>query len=198
MGGCVDKVWLGCSVLFFFVTVSPLSERSGCLSGGDIFLEETKMKNLTLTLMGLTVLSMGCKKDCDTADTNCDTGSADADADADAATFAVTWGSSSVDAVVTNADMTNGYFFGMAETGAGATGWYGEDCQDDTDGAICHDFYDELFLACVTTIEEVEANVATLHCAAESDTSWAFWGFDGTSYEDLVSTGGDDPSYFGG
>ena len=162
------------------------------------------MKNLTLTLtlMGLTALTMGCKKDCDTADTSCDTGSeadadADSDSDADAdSTYSVTWGADSIDAAVTNADMENGYYLGLAETGAGTSGWYGEDCQGDE--SICHEFYDTWSVACASSPADVEQNVASLHCAVEDGTTWAIWGFGDGDYEDLVASGGDDPSHFGG
>ena len=163
------------------------------------------MKNLTLVLMGLTALSMGCKDDCDTGDTGADCKAeddhADHDHDADAdegpppeATFSVTWGADSIDAAVTNADMDAGYYFSLAQTGAGDAGWYGEDC---ITGA-CHELYDSLSLACVDTIDAVAASATTLHCDHEATTSWAFWGIgaDGETYDDIVATGGENPGWF--
>jgi hypothetical protein len=154
------------------------------------------MKHLTLTLLGFTAVSIGCaKNDCDDTGVACDTGAeADLDEGDPEATFSVTWTGSSVDLEVTNADMELGYFFSLAETGAGETGWYGEDCL--AADSICHDLYDTLSLACATSPDEVEKNIATLHCSVESNTTWAFWG--GDDYETVVASGGDDPSYFGG
>jgi hypothetical protein len=159
------------------------------------------MKNFTLGLMGLTALSMGCAdKDCgDTAGVGCDTGAEEADADADAdATFAVTFSDTGVSVAVTNADMVGGYFFGMAETGAGDAGWYGEDCV--TDGSICHDLYDSLSLTTVGAIGDIVANSTTLHSAAiESAVTYAFWGLDDADeYTDMVNCGGNDCAYYGG
>ena len=153
------------------------------------FLEETKMKNITLTLMGLVAFSMGCKKDCDTGD-GCDTGFDEVEPEA---AFSMTWGADNVVAAVANGDEA-GYFFGFAETGAGTTGWYGEDCM--SADSICHEVIASTTLACASGIDGVLASSATLHCGVEAATSWAFWG--GADWATLLAAGGDDASYFGG
>ena len=119
-------------------------------------------------------------------------GDVDADADGDAS-FSITWGADNVVAAVVNGDLY-GYFFGLAETGAGTTGWYGEDCL--SADSICHEVIDTTTLACASGVDEVWASNATLHCGVEYDTSWAFWG--GADWDTLMAAGGDDASYFGG
>ena len=105
----------------------------------------------------------------------------------------MTWAAASIDAAVTNADMDNGYYFSLAQTGAGDAGWYGEDC---VTGA-CHELYDSLSLECVDTVDAVVASETTLHCDHEATTSWAFWGIgaDGQTYDDKVASGGENPDY---
>ena len=96
---------------------------------------------------------------------------------------------------VTNADMVNGYFFGMAETGAGDAGWYGEDCL--SDGSICHELYDSLYLTAVFSVGDVSSSSTTLLAAYESTVTYAFWGLDDDgSYDDMVNCGGDDCGYY--
>ena len=87
----------------------------------------------------------------------------------------------------------DGYYFSLAQTGAGESGWYGEDCLGED--SVCHEIAsDMLSLACVAAVGDVEASVATLHCDHEATTTWAFWG--GEGWETVVASGGDDPSYF--
>ena len=93
------------------------------------------MKNLTLTLLGMTALTMGCKdKDCADTAGGCDTGAGDVAE----ASFNIAWtdDGNTLEASVSNPHV-DGYFLGLAETGSGANGWYGEDCI--SDDAICHD-----------------------------------------------------------
>jgi len=144
--------------------------------------------------------------DCkDTGLGNCDTGveadadadaDVDADADADAgndATFSVTWTGSSIDAAVTN-HHADGYYLGLAETGAGAYGWYGEDA---IAGDALHDLLDILSLDCVSTIAEVVSNSTTLLCSDESTTTYAFFGNEnGDDWGSVSFCGGDDCSYY--
>ena len=101
----------------------------------------------------------------------------------------MTWGAASIDAAVTNADMDNGYYLSLAQTGAGDAGWYGEDC---ITGA-CHELYDSLSLACVDTVDAVVASATTLHCDHEATTSWAFWGIGSGEYDEVVASGGENP-----
>ena len=101
----------------------------------------------------------------------------------------MTWTGTSIDAAAPADE--NGYFFSLAETGAGASGWYGEDCSED---AVCHEIaVDSVSLACVTAVGDVAASSTTLHCGVESGTSWAFWG--GEGWSTIVSQGGENPEY---
>jgi len=117
--------------------------------------------------------------------------------DEEAAAFSVTFSDTGVYVSVTNADMVGGYFFGMAQTGAGDAGWYGEDCV--SSGSICHELYDTLSLAAVGAVGDVVANSTTLHSAAiESAVTYAFWGLGSSGdYNEVVYCGGDDCGYYG-
>ncbi len=73
------------------------------------------MKNLTLTLLGMTALTMGCKdKDCADTAGGCDTGAGDVAE----ASFNIAWtdDGNTLEASVSNPH-EDGYFLGLAETG---------------------------------------------------------------------------------
>jgi hypothetical protein len=85
-----------------------------------------------------------CESDADTdsdsdSDSDSDTDSdTDADSDADR-DFTVTWYDNEVQIHV--AGPTSGFDFGMADTGNGSSGWYGEDCLYGTGSyQMCHSF----------------------------------------------------------
>jgi hypothetical protein len=149
----------------------------------------------------------------DTAAGGCDTGveadpddddTFDADYDCDCdydydydydydTTFSVTWTGSSIDATVTDRH-PDGYYFGLAETGLGYEGWFGE---DGISGSVLHELYNSLSLGCVAATDEVIGSSTTLLCDSEATTTYAFFGNENDDYWGSVSfCGGDDCSYY--
>jgi hypothetical protein len=119
---------------------------------------------------------------------------ADGDVDADAdATFSVTWTGFSIDAAVTNPHV-DGYYLGLAETGGGAYGWYGE---DGITGPDLHELFDSLALGCVSSTDDVVGSSTTLLCDSEATTTYAFFGNENEDNWNSVSfCGGHDCSYY--
>jgi hypothetical protein len=159
------------------------------------------MKNLTLTLMGMTALAMGCKdKDCADTAGGCDTG-----AGMEEASFNIAWtdDGSTLEVSVSNPHV-DGYFLGLAETGSGANGWYGEDCEGDT--SICHDMgsSNSLSLSSVHPdvggggLDDVVAGSTTLmHVGLWAGVTYAFFSNEGDGdYANVAHSGGDDTSYY--
>ena len=154
------------------------------------------MKNLTLTLLGMTALTMGCKdKDCADTAGGCDTGAGDVAE----ASFNIAWtdDGSTLDASVSNPHV-GGYFLGLAETGSGASGWYGEDCVGED--SQCHDMgaNDSLSLTSVDSISAVSPGNTTLFSAGLwAGVTYVFFSNEGdTDYNTVAHVGGDDPSYY--
>lgn len=162
------------------------------------------MKNLTLTLMGMTAFAIGCKdKNCADTAGGCDTG------DYGEASFNIAWTDvgSTLEVSVSNPD-SGGYFLGMAETGSGGLGWYGEDCV--SDDAICHDMGDSSSLTLTSVHPEISGMTGLAAQAAVEDGSttlfhvglWAgvtyafFSNEGGTGYETVAHTSGDDTSFY--
>ena len=114
-------------------------------------------------------------------------------------TFNIAWtdDGNTLEASVSNAHL-DGYFLGLAETGSGAEGWYGEDCI--SDDAICHDMGADSSLALtgVSSIPEVVAGSTTLfNSGLWAGVTCAFFSNEGdTNYETLANVGGDDASYY--
>jgi len=159
------------------------------------------MKNLTLSLIGMTALAMGCKdKDCADTAGGCDTG-----ADVAEATFNIAWTAdqTTLEASVSNPDV-DGYFLGLAETGSGDDGWYGEDCV--SEDAICHDMGAGSSIALTSVhpdqdgagLDAVVAGSTTLlHGGLWAGVTYVFFSNEGdTTYETVANVGGDDPSYY--
>ena len=160
------------------------------------------MKNLTLTLLGMTALAMGCKdKDCADTAGGCDTGAGDVAE----ASFNIAWADSgnTLEASVSNPHV-GGYFLGLAETGSGADGWYGEDCVGED--SQCHDMgaNDSLSLTSVhpdvggAGVGAVAPGSTTLfHSGIWSGVTYVFFSNEGeTDYNTVANVGGDDPSYY--
>jgi hypothetical protein len=154
------------------------------------------MKNLTLTLMGMTALAMGCKdKDCADTAGGCDTG---AEMEEEAS-FNIAWtdGASTLEASVSNPHV-DGYFLGLAETGSGDSGWYGEDCV--SDDAQCHDMgaSSTLSLESVSAIADVVPGSTTLFSTGLwAGVTYAFFSNEGAGdYDNVAHSGGDDTSYY--
>ena len=162
------------------------------------------MKNLTLTLIGMTALTVGCKdKNCADTAGGCDTGS---------------WGEESFNIAWTDVGNTlevsvsnpheGGYFLGLAETGSGSLGWYGEDCV--SDDAICHDLGSTNSASLTSVHPEVSGMTPAAARAAVADGSttlfhvglwagvtYAFFSNEGdTGYETVAYASGDDSSYY--
>ena len=160
------------------------------------------MKNLTLILVGAAAFATGCQ-DNDCADTagGCDTGAGEVAE----ASFNIAWtdDGNTLEASVSNPHL-DGYFLGMAETGSGDLGWYGEDCIGDD--AECHDMgvADTLSLTSVHPdvggggIDAVVPGSTTLFYAGLwAGVTYAFFSDEGdTNYETVAHSGGDDPSYY--
>jgi hypothetical protein len=162
------------------------------------------MKNLTLTLMGMTALAMGCKdKNCADTAGGCDTGMGGE------ASFNLAWTDvgSTLEVSVSNPDV-DGYFLGLAETGSGGLGWYGEDCV--SDDAICHDMGEGSVLSLSSVHPEVSglsasasraavvAGSTTLfHVGLWAGVTYVFFSDEGnTGYETVAHSGGDDSSFY--
>ncbi len=118
----------------------------------------------------------------------------DADADADAPDPVVTWDASGLDLTLTGG--SGSYDFGMAETGAGAGGWYGEDCLDGDGGyVICHSAAAtgvrlnrvsekfEVVSGQTTLLDENQAPKITYYLGDDAGNCWV-WGDDITYYQD--------------
>lgn len=89
-------------------------------------------------------------------------------------------------------------WFGMAETGAGANGWYGEDCIDGTDTTfdmdVCHSIRSGgLNLGYTTAATLVEDADRTLFQGQHSDSLTYYVA---TQDREVCWTWGDDPSYY--
>mgnify|MGYP004334357867 CR=1 FL=1 len=162
------------------------------------------MKNLTLTLFGMMALTTGCKdKNCADTAGGCDTG------DWGGASFNIAWTDvgNTLEASVSNPDV-DGYFLGLAETGSGALGWYGEDCI--SDDAICHDMGAGSFISLrsvhpdVSSLTPAAARAAVengsttlFHVGLWAGVTYAFYSNEGnTGYNTLAHVGGDDSSYY--
>ena len=102
----------------------------------------------------------------------------------------------------------DGYFLGLAETGSGSLGWYGEDCV--SDDAICHDMGGSNFVSLMTVHPDisgrtpsearaaVEDGIATLfHVGLWEGVTYVFFSNEGdTGYNTIANVGGDDTSYY--
>ena len=77
-----------------------------------------------LLIFAAALFAVGCDSDKESGGTGTDT-----DTTAEAS-YAVSWGGSSVDLSITDGDSAASYWFGLAETGCGDPDncWYGEDC----------------------------------------------------------------------
>jgi hypothetical protein len=151
---------------------------------------------MTLSVLLLTASSfLACAGSKDSAtDTSSDVADTDTDTDTDADTdteLAIS-GSWSGDGKTYTLVITNGsgnYNLGMAETGAGADGWYGEDC---IEGA-CHPATSTgLTLTHVATIPEVVPGSTTL-LSGELDANITYGVIDSTG---ACWAWGNDVSYY--
>ena len=121
------------------------------------------------------------------------------------ASFNIAWtdDGNTLEASVSNGH-NDGYFLGLAETGAGAAGWYGEDCV--SDGSHCHMMTsaDSLTLNSVHPeaggggIGDVAAGSTTLfHAGLWAGVTYAFFSNEGAGdYGTVAQSGGDDSSYY--
>ena len=162
------------------------------------------MKNLTFTLLGMMALSTGCKdKNCADTAGGCDTG------DWGGASFNLAWTDvgNTLEASVSNPHV-DGYFLGLAETGSGGLGWYGEDCV--SDDAICHDMGESSFVTLSSVHPDVsgmtpaaaraaveDGSTTLFHVGLWAGVTYAFYSNEGdTGYNTLANVGGDDTTYY--
>ena len=162
------------------------------------------MKNLTFTLLGMMALSTGCKdKNCADTAGGCDTG------DWGGASFNLAWTDvgHTLEASVSNPHV-DGYFLGLAETGSGGLGWYGEDCV--SDDAICHDMGESSFVTLSSVHPDVsgmtpaaaraaveDGSTTLFHVGLWAGVTYAFYSNEGdTGYNTLANVGGDDTTYY--
>ena len=148
------------------------------------------MNKITLALLGLTALTLGCKdKDCDDTAGGCDSGDeADADTDVDAE-VSVSWPDDST-LSVTVANLDNGGVFGMAETGSD-NGWYGEDCvTGDECKAVING--DNTFTS-VTAIDDVSSTTTLFNGTLHAQITYAVWD---AATDECVHCSGDDCGYY--
>ena len=150
------------------------------------------MSKFTLALMGLTALSLGCKdKDCDSG--GCDTGIEDTDPGDPS--VSISWPNDST-LTVTVTDLAAGVF-GMAQTGAGNEGWYGEDC---VTGSHCHAVIEGT--NSLTSVhpdvggggidDVVSSSTTLLHGGLASEVTYAVWDISDV----CVHCSGDDCGYY--
>ena len=113
--------------------------------------------------------------------------------------FNIAWtdGTSTLEASVSNPHV-DGYFLGLAETGSGDAGWYGEDCM--SFDAQCHDMgaLSTLSLESVSAIDDVVPGSTTLFSTGLwAGVTYAFFSNEGAGdYEYIAHSGGDDTSYY--
>ena len=120
-------------------------------------------------------------------------------------TFNIAWtdDGTTLEASVSNGH-EDGYFLGLAESGSGGLGWYGEDCV--SDDAICHDLGRDDYVSLSSAhpdaggagIDAVVAGSTTLfHVGLWSGVTYVFFSNAGdTGYQTIANVGGDDPSYY--
>ena len=162
------------------------------------------MKNLTCTLLGMMALSTGCKdKNCADTAGGCDTGYGGE------ASFNLAWTDTgnTLEASVSNPH-PDGYFLGLAETGSGALGWYGEDCV--SDDAICHDMGESSFVELETVHPDIsgqppaaaraaveDGRTTLFHVGLDAGVTYVFFSNEGdTGYNTVAHVQGDDVTYY--
>ena len=157
--------------------------------------------------MILLVLLAGCDSKDPDADWDTDSGYSGSSGTSwdSSPSFNIAWtdDGNTLEASVSNGHV-DGYFLGLAESGSGALGWYGEDCI--SDDAICHDLDRDDFVSLTSVYPDVggagldalAAGSTTLfHAGLWAGVTYAFYSNRGdTGYNTLANAGGDDPSYY--
>ncbi len=120
-------------------------------------------------------------------------------------TFNIAWtdDGNTLQASVSNPHV-DGYFLGLAETGSGINGWYGEDCL--SADSICHDMGASSSISLTSVHPDrggaglsavVGGSTTIFHAGLWAGVTYVFFSNEGsTNYETVAASGGDDPSYY--